>query len=200
MFLVNNRDYTYFYTNFKFLLTRDSPVVTEYLKSHSDKDNFTFVFKRKIVQEKEIKLKEFNFKLLHGILPCNKNLMKWKIRMNDQCDVCQQQQTIKHLLFECIYVKPLWEIVEEICDFEITFDKILGTEECHSQDRIVTLISFLVYKQWLLFSLADKKRYNNIMLDVYKNELALRLKIYEACSCYNPYENEYINLLIDRLS
>ena len=182
------------------MLTRDSPVVTEYLKSHCDKDNFTFVFKRKIVQEKEIKLKEFNYKLLHGILPCNKNLMKWKIRMNDKCDVCQQQQTIKHLLFECIYVKPLWEIVEEICDFEITFDKILGTEECHSQDHILTLISFLVYKEWLLFSLADKKRYNNIMLDVYKNELALRLKIYEACSCYNLYENEYINLLIDRLS
>ena len=120
--------------------------------------------------------------------------------MNDKCDVCQQQQTIKRLLFECIYVKPLWEIVEDICDFEITFDKILGTEECDNQDRILTLSSFLVYKEWLLFPLADKERYNNIMLDVYTNELALRLKIYETCSCYNPYEIEYINLLIDRLS
>ena len=44
-----------FYIKLKHLLTRDSPVVTEYLKCHSDKDNFTFVFKRKIVQEKEIK-------------------------------------------------------------------------------------------------------------------------------------------------
>ena len=126
--------------------------------------------------------------------------MKWKIKMSDGCDVCQQQQSIEHLLFECIYVKPLWEIVEKICDFRVTFDKILGTEECHSQDRILTLISFLVYKEWLLFSLADKKRYSNIMLDVYKNELALRLKIYEASSCYDPYETEYINLLIDLLS
>ena len=38
------------------------------------------------------------------------------------------------------------------------------------------------------------------MLDVYKNELALRLKIYEASSCYDPYETDYINLLIDLLS
>ena len=126
--------------------------------------------------------------------------MKWKIRMNDKCDVCQQQQSIKHLLFECIYVKPVWEIVEEICDFEITFDKILGPEECHCQDHILMLISFLVYKEWLLFSLADKERYSNIMLDAYKNELVLRLKINEACSYCNPYEIEYISLLIDQLS
>ena len=63
-----------------------------------------------------------------------------------------------HLLFECIYVKPLWEVVEKICDFEITFDEILRTEECHSWDRILTLTSFLAYNEWLLFSLADKKR------------------------------------------
>ena len=49
-----------------------------------------------------------------------------------------------------------------------------------------------------LFSLADKKRNSNIMLDVYKNELALRLKIYEAS--YDPFETEYINLLIGLLS
>ena len=31
-------------------------------------------FIKKIVLEKEIKLKEFNFKMLHGILSCKKNL------------------------------------------------------------------------------------------------------------------------------
>ena len=68
------------------------------------------------------------------------------------------EQSIKHLLFECINVQPLWEVVAKICDFEITFDKILGIEECHSHDRILTLISFLIYKEWFLFSLADKKK------------------------------------------
>ena len=38
------------------------------------------------------------------------------------------------------------------------------------------------------------------MLDVYKNEFALRLKIYEASSFYDPYETEYLNLLVDLLS
>ena len=84
--------------------------------------------------------------------------MKWKIRTSDDCDVCQQQQSIKHILFECIYVKLLWEVVEKICDFRVTFKIILGTEECHSQDGILTPISFFVYKEWLLFPSVDKKR------------------------------------------
>ena len=188
-----------FYLLFRQMLTKDSPIVTNYLKGYCNKDDCTFVFIKKIVQEKEIKLKEFNYKLLYGILPCNKNLMKWKLKLNNECDVCQQQQSIKHLLWECVYVKPLWEIVEKMCDFEITFDKILGIEECYSQDRILTLISFLIYKEWLLLSLDNKKRHGNIKFDIYKNELELRLKIYEASHCYDPYEIEYINLLIDLL-
>ena len=60
---------------------------------------------------------------------------QYYVDMLSNISVCQRQcQSIKHLLFECIYVKPLWEIVGEICDFGITFGKILGTEECHSQD------------------------------------------------------------------
>ena len=51
-----------------------------YLKGYYNKDDCTFVFIKKIVQEKEIKLKEFNCKLLYGILPCNKNLMKSKLK------------------------------------------------------------------------------------------------------------------------
>ena len=41
-----------------------------------DDDNYSHVFTKKVKFEKDIKLKEFNFKLLHGILPCNKNLEK----------------------------------------------------------------------------------------------------------------------------
>ena len=44
-----------FYVRFKQLLTTDSAVITGYLKCHCDKDDFTVVFIKKIVQEKEIK-------------------------------------------------------------------------------------------------------------------------------------------------
>ena len=60
--------------------------------------------------------------------------------------------------------------------FECSNDLLHLFLECHSQDRILTLVSFHVYKEWLLFSLADKKRNSTIMLEVNKNELALCLK------------------------
>ena len=58
-----------FYVKFNQLLTTYFAIITGYC-CHCDKDDFTFVFMREIVQEKEIKLKEFNYKLHHGILPC----------------------------------------------------------------------------------------------------------------------------------
>ena len=70
--------------------------------------------------------KEFNFKLLHGILPCNKNLMKWKVRFNSVCDVCDETQTIVHLLYDCYYVKPLWKVIDNVCKTKVTFKQILG--------------------------------------------------------------------------
>ena len=54
-----------FNVKFKQMLTTDSAVITGYLKRHCDKDDCTFVFIKKT--EKEIKLKEFNYKLLHDI-------------------------------------------------------------------------------------------------------------------------------------
>ena len=32
------------------------------------------------------------------------------------------KQSIEHLLWECVSIKLLWEMVEQMCDFKITFD------------------------------------------------------------------------------
>ena len=71
--------------------------ISNYLASYCEPDEEIYAFSRIVSHEKEIKLKEFNFKVLHGILPCNRNLMRWKIRHDDKCDVCGQTQSIEHL-------------------------------------------------------------------------------------------------------
>ena len=182
------------------MLTKDVPIASNYLCKYCTFDDLTNIFRTKLVEEKEMKLREFNFKLLHGILPCNSNLKRWKLKTTDNCDVCQEPQSIEHLLWKCNYVKPLWSIVEKVCDFKITYGKILGIDDCCKQDRVLTLMSFLVYKEWLLLSLEGKKRSNNTMIQFYKRELELRLRIYGQCSCYEPYDFEYINLLLFHLS
>ena len=150
-------------------------------------------------QEKEIKLKEFNFKLLHNILPCNKNLAKWKIKPNDRCDVCGQSQTIEHLLYSCIYVKPLWRVIEIYLGVDISFEHMLGLDVFFAHNAIVTLIGFLIYKEWLLYSLADKHRRSCIDLTLYKNEIMLRVNIYKLCKSIDKEFIDQLEALIQEL-
>ena len=121
--------------------------------------------------------------MLHGVLPCNRNLKKWRIRLDDQCDVCELPQTIEHLLFECRYVKPLWDVIEKLIGAGISFKQILGLDNLFREDSILSVISFLIYKEWLVLSLENKQRNANICLAYFKNELSLRIEIYKMCKC-----------------
>jgi len=141
----------------------------------------------KLIHESEIKIREFNFKLLHGILPCNVNLKRWKIKESSICDVCSNPQTIEHLLFECVYVKPLWTLVEGICNVTITYKTVLGLDKCFKYNSLSSIICFLIYKEWLISSLQKKTRNTAVRLSFFKSELQLRLSIYEKCTNKFPY-------------
>ena len=114
-------------------------------------------FTNKSKLEKEIKLKEFNLKLLHGILSCNRNLEKWNLKSNYKCDVCFLPQNIEHLLYDCTYVKPLWKLIEKYLGVNIGYQQILGLDNLFQEDAVVTIICFLIYKKWLVLSLENEK-------------------------------------------
>jgi len=150
-------------------------------------ENIVEIFTTKLIKEPEIKIKEFNFKMLHGILPCNVNLKKWKIRDSNVCDVCSITQTIEHLLFDCLYVKPIWSLVEDLCKVSITYKLVLGLDNGFVYNNLVSLICFLIYKEWLMLSLQNKKRNKNVTFDLFKYELQLRLNVYEKCKTNIPH-------------
>ena len=153
------------------------------------------VFLEKLLNEKENKLREFNFKILHNILPCNSKLFIWKKINNDKCDVCDEKQTVEHLLYECKYTKPLWSWFEEKCNINITYSKIIcGIANNSKANRLITLLTFFIYKEWLLLSLDGKKRSKTIRLSYFLNELYLRYLIYERSKLYKIAE--YIQHLI----
>ena len=119
------------------------------------------VFNSHICCEKEKKLKEFNFKMLHGILSCGANLHKWKIRNSSVCDVCDQDQTIIHVLFECKHVERLLTSVREALGMNITQDSIIcGCMDgnFYGNNVVITLVCFFIYNDWLIRSLDNKKR------------------------------------------
>ena len=111
--------------------------------------------------------------------------------------VCDEEQTIAHLLFECEYLSGLWERVSQAIDYDIVCDYIMcGSFDgnCQSNNIVITLVSFLIYKDWLLHSLDNKKRPTLFNMEQFKSELQLRIKIYEKCNMI-VHVNQIINLL-----
>jgi len=190
-----------FYILLKEKLVNVIPLVTNYLLKYvndCDDEDIIKVYLKKIQHMKETKLKEFNFKLLHGILPCNLNLYRWKIKTSDVCDVCQEVQTLEHLLYECTYVKPLWDIVGQLFSLSIDYNVILGINN-HDISFIVSILSYCIYKEWLILSLENKSRRDCLNFNFYKSELSLRLEIYKYCQRYKSEELEQIEYVISAI-
>ena len=175
--------YNYYQVNTK----TNIPILSKFLIKNSD-DNIVFnddIYIKRVCYEKEKKLQEFNFKLLHGILPCGKNLMNWKIKDNNHCDVCNIEQTIIHLLFECRFVKNLWEAVSSALGWTIEKRNILyGSEKVNFilDNIIITITCFLIYKQWLVCSLENKNRSGELSFQNIISELEIRKSVYEKCN------------------
>ena len=149
--------------------------------------------------QKKIKLKEFDFKLFHEILPCTVNHRKWGIKISDQCDVCGMPRTIEHLLFICCYVKPLRRVVQSVSDIIISFESILQVDDNSDCDNIITSVSFLIWKQWIILSLENKSRSNVTTLKYFKDELSTCLRIYDMCKKFSAKEIFNIEALIECL-
>ena len=188
-----------FYLRLKQQLVSNDATLPKFLQPFCNVDDSVHVFTKKVLLQKEIKLKEFNFKLLHGILPCNKNLKRFRIKDSEQCDVCNSPQTIQHLLFNCHYVKPLWRVVESLCNIQVGFEVILGVHDSSDYDNLITVVSFLIYKEWLVLSFENDSRSKTIILQYFKNELSTRLKIYESCTRFSIKEKMNLEALIEKL-
>ena len=168
-----------YYVQLKHMKLEKEKIRFNFLELHGIDVSEVNPFVSKVCNEKEIKLKEFNYKLLHNILPCNENLKRWKVKVKDSCDVCQEVQTAKHLLFDCVYVKPLWKTIDKLLDIKVSFPLILGNGKNFQYDNLITLVCFIIYKEWLLSSLKDSYRRAINNFEYLKVQLQTRVNIYK---------------------
>ena len=71
------------------------------------------------------KLCEFNYKILHNILPCGKILSKWQKDISNKCQVCNKLESAKHMLYECQRVYEIWNNVSCILGINIRWKHIV---------------------------------------------------------------------------
>ena len=90
--------------------------------------------------------------------------------------MCNSQQTTENLLFKCHYVKPLWRVVESLCNVQVGFEAILEAHGSSDYDNLITIVSFIIYKEWLAFPWRMNQRVELLFRNTLKTNCQLVLK------------------------
>ena len=154
------------------------------VNEHVSEDIISESYQARIKMIKDMKLAETNFKILNNILPCNRNLFKWGKTDTNLCCFCQEEESISHLLFYCPYVKSIWCLVSRILfDGEpISHNMVIfGSGLTMPLNYILSSIVYFIYKDWLICSLENKKRKQNICFKYFRFYLIGRMNVYSKC-------------------
>jgi len=73
----------------------------------------------------EVKMKSFQYQIVHRILPTNKYLAMCKLVESDKCFFCEKDiETIEHLFCHCEKIQPLWQGLINWIRPELTVTKL----------------------------------------------------------------------------
>lgn len=92
--------------------------------------NWKVIYVTPIKSLVDIKIRNFQYKFLHKILPTNQFLAKCNIVSSALCDFCNMEiETVNHLFWECIHVQSFWMqlsslLQEKNVNIELNFKKI----------------------------------------------------------------------------
>ena len=151
------------------------------------------------------KLAEFNFKILHNILPCGKNLSKWQKDISKFCDFCKLPETPEHMLFECTRVQDIWSNISTILKMDIRWKNLLCgfikrdlTPKIEFYNLIFTIVMYAIFRQnsKCKFEKSDYRKWN-LKLEV-KTYLEHYRSILEL-TAYGIYSSKILNDIIDAL-
>ena len=169
--------------------------------------NWNNVLKYKFYQINDNKIKQFNFKLFHRILPSRDNLCKWGILNDNLCHICNCKETITHFLLTCKKIKMYWKVVSclirNIFDLEIDINEkviILGHDIGNRKMKLINLIlnyaQFIIYRNYV----KDRNKRNNHLLNVnyLLKDLKAEIRFYFNQLKYNQKRYEETELEIIR--
>ena len=75
-----------------------------------DEKEWESIYTNVLKTTRDTKLISFHFKITHRILACKRNLYRWKIKLDNICDLCQNEiDSIEHHLLACPQILPFWD-------------------------------------------------------------------------------------------
>ena len=136
------------------------------------------VFKRKIINIKENRIKEFNYKVLLNILACNNLLSKFKRNVNMNCELCQEKDDIYHLVVKCVLAWSVWRKVSDRIGMPIEDETIIFGTDNNELNYVLSFIAFMIYKYWLVCFKHGNERSQVGLHSLLKYELPNAAKVY----------------------
>ena len=135
------------------------------------------IYKQKIVSMLAPKMSEFNFKILHNIIPSGYVLSKWNKNINANCNICNTAETTLHMLYECKKISKLWIIVSQCLGIDIKWKQIvIGFPLCEDSEKIciynnvITIVAYCIFKDNMYCKYNDvKQSYTNLFIRVKKD-------------------------------
>ena len=107
------------------------------------------------ISTSDITLQNFPYKIVWGILPTNSLLVKYKIKNNNVCDLCNnKEETLTHLFWECTITQALWKNLKEFLkakntNLEMTMTKVIlnCTNEVNlsTKNFLISLMKRFIY-------------------------------------------------------
>ena len=169
-------------------------------------DNWDKIFKRCQKVTKDTRLKWFQLRLLHRILPTNKFLFLCKISESASCTFCkEEEETICHLFWDCRVIQRFWkdflELLKRQCagcnNLILSKALILFGEEKETQtdaaiDLILLSAKYYIHRCRLQDSMPILHIFQRMMKETYEVEKyssQLENKSYKFDLQWFPYLN-----------
>ena len=157
------------------------------------------VYSQKVKLIKIIKISEFNFKLLHNIVPCGKVISKWQHDISSRCEVCNEIETAQHMLYNCTRIKKIWCVIANVLKIDIKWKNIVcgfpkyeqSTGSLAAINYILSIVAYAIFKE-NSYTKFQKKPYNevNIAIKVKMNLISYKLILHETF-CGNVMESVF---------
>ena len=120
----------------------------------NEPDIWESIYTQKIKTMYITKLAEFNFKILHNILPCGMSLSKWQKDVSVLCEFCKKPESVEHMLLECIRVQDIWTRIAPILQMNIRWKTLICgfimrdlTPKLEFYNLILTLVMYAIFRQ-----------------------------------------------------
>ena len=140
--------------------TKPPTAVGNWNKKYNIELEWDVIFSKCAKTSNDIKLRWFQARLIHRILPTNKFLFFCKIKESPMCTFCHvEEESILHLFWECPVVLTFWEKIERLLQekchicarLKISEQLVIfGSEKNIHTDKILDFIimlgKFFIYK------------------------------------------------------